>query len=156
VIAIETSMAGVTVSSVELLTLPEVAVTSAVPRPTLCATPAEVMVAVETVSEDHVTVLVRFCMLPSVNVPVAVNGCIVPSAIDGVAGVIASETSAAEVTLKLVDPDTEPDVAVIVALPWPTLLAKPALAASLLIVAATVVSELHCTVLVMFCVLPSV
>ena len=55
---------------------------------------AGLMVAVETVSEDHVTVLVRFCVLPSVNVPVAVNGCIVPSAIDGVAGVIASETRA--------------------------------------------------------------
>jgi hypothetical protein len=114
------------------------------------------MVAVETVSDDHVTVLVRFCVLPSLNVPVAVNACIVPSAIDGVAGVIAIETRAAVVTVSVVVPLTEPEVAVIAAVPCPTLLAKPALAASLLIVAAAGVSELHCTVLVMFCVLPSV
>ncbi len=97
-IAIDTSAAAVTVSTPEPLTVPEVAVMFAVPMPTLCASPPLLIVAVETVSDDHVVVLVRFCVLPSVYVPVAVNCSLVPSAIDGVAGVTAIDTSAAVVT----------------------------------------------------------
>jgi len=124
-IAIDTSAVGVTVSSVELLTVPEVAVMFAVPIATLCASPPLLIVAVEGVSEDHVAVPVRFCVLLSVNVPVAVNCWLVPFAIDGAAGVTAIETSTAEVTVSVVDPLTEPVVAVIAAVPSPTLLAKP-------------------------------
>jgi hypothetical protein len=80
----------------------------------------------------------------------------VPSAIDGVAGVTAIDTSAAPVTVSVVVPLIVPEVAVIVAVPSPTLLANPCVGAALLIVAAAGVSELHCTVSVMFCVLPSV
>ena len=72
-IAIVTSAAAVTVSSVDPLTVPEVAVMLAVPIAELCATPALLIVAVAGVSDDHVAVLVRFCVVPSVNVPVAVN-----------------------------------------------------------------------------------
>ena len=86
----------------------------------------------------------------------AVNCCCVPSAIDGVAGVIAIETSTAAVTVNVVDPVTEPELALIVAVPSARLLAKPVVVVALLIVATDVVSELHCTVAVMFCVLPSV
>lgn len=153
---IDTTVAGVTVSTVELLNSPTVAVTVAVPTPTLLANPAALVVAVETVSDDHVAVLVRSCVPPSVNVPVAVNCSLVPSAIDGVAGVTANDTSAAVLTVSVVDPLTEPEVAVIVAVPSPTLLPKPCVGAALLIVATVAVSEPHCTVLVMFCVLPSV
>jgi hypothetical protein len=95
-------------------------------------------------------------MLPSVNVPVAVNCWVVPSAIDAAAGVTAIDTNDAAVTVTVVDPLIEPVVAVIVAVPSPTLLASPCVGAVLLIVAAAGVSELHCTVSVMFCVLPSV
>src|ERR1700691_6712481 len=157
VIAIDTSAAVVTVSWVEALTVPEVAVTLAEPTPTLCARPTVLgvllIVAVETVSEDHVAVLVRFCVLPSVNVPVAVNCCVVPSAIDGAAGVTAMETSVAAVTVRVVDPLMEPVVAVMFAVPSPVLLANPCVGAALPIVATAGVSELHCTVSVMFCVL---
>jgi hypothetical protein len=65
-IAIDTSAAAVTVSSVELLTVPEVAVMLAEPVPTLCANPPLLIVAVDSVSDVHVAVLVRFCVLPSV------------------------------------------------------------------------------------------
>jgi hypothetical protein len=87
---------------------------------------------------------------------VAVNCWVVPIAIEGVAGVIAIETSAAAVTVSEVDPLTEPEVAVIVALPCATVVAKPTVEPALLIVATVGVSELHCAVAVMFCVLPSV
>ena len=63
---IDTRVAAVTVNSVELLTVPEVALILAVPMPTLCANPDALIVAVEGVSEDQVAVLVRFCVLPSV------------------------------------------------------------------------------------------
>src|SRR6266849_4636098 len=128
-IAIDTRAADVTVSRVELLMVPELAVTVAVP--------------------------VRSCVLPSVNVPVTVNGCVVPSAMEGLAGVMARDTSTAVVTVRVVEPVTDPKVAVMVALPCPRLLATPWLAESLLIVATPVASELHCDVPVMFCVLPS-
>ncbi len=155
-IAIDTSAAAVTVNTVELLTVPDLAVRFAVPMPMLCASPALLIVAVEGVSDVHVAVLVRFCVVPSVKVPVAVNCWLVPFAIEGVAGVTAIDTSAAEVTVSVVDPLSDPEVAVIVAAPSPTLLANPCVGAALLIVAAAGVSELHCTVSVMFCVLPSV
>ena len=84
------------------------------------------------------------------------NCWIVPSAIDGVAGVTAIDTSAAAVTVSVVDPFTVPEVAVIVAAPSVTVVASPIVGPALLIVATAGVSELHCTVAVMFCVLPSV
>lgn len=128
-IAIETSDAAVTVNTVEPLIVPEVAVMVAVPCPTLVANPLVapevLMVAVAAVSEDHVAVLVRFCVVPSVKVPVAANCCVVPSAMEGAAGVTAIETSAAVLTVSVVEPLTEPDVAVIIAAPWATLVARP-------------------------------
>jgi len=116
-IVIDTSAAAVTVSSVDPLTVPELAVMLAIPITTICASPALLIVAVETVSDDHVAVLVRSCVLPSVNVPVAVNCCVVPNASEGVAGVMASETSAAEVTLRVVELVTDPTLAVMLAVP---------------------------------------
>jgi hypothetical protein len=154
-IAIETSVADVTVSWVELLTFPQVALMFAVPIPTLCASPALLMIAVDGVSDDHVAVLVKFCVVPSENVPVAVNCCWVPRAIEGVCGVIEIEASVAAVTVSIVEPVTVPAFAEIVAVPGPMLLTKPCVGAALLMVATAGVVELHCTVLVMFCVLPS-
>ena len=116
-IAMDTRAAGVTVSSVELLIPPEFAVMLAVPMPALCASPLLLMVAAEAVSEDQVAVLVRSCVLPSVNDPIAVNCCIVPSAMDGAVGVTAMETKAAEVTVIVVEPVIEPEVAEMLAVP---------------------------------------
>ena len=72
------------------------------------------------------------------------------------AGVTASEAKAAALTVRVVEPETEPEVAVIVVEPLPTLLARPWLPAELLIVATPAADELQLTELVRFCVLPSV
>ena len=124
-IAIDTNVAAVTVNKVEPVTVPELAFTVAVPAPALVARPLASMLAVEGVFDDHATVPVRSCMLPSVNVPVAVNCCFVPSAIDGSGGVTAMDTSAAAVTVNVAVPVTEPEAAVIFAEPVLTLVAKP-------------------------------
>jgi hypothetical protein len=95
-------------------------------------------------------------MVPSVKVPIAVNCCVVPNAIDGVAGVTAIDASAAGVTVSVVFPVIEPEVAVIVAVPAFTLVASPICLSALLMVATDGESLVHCTVLVTSCVLPSV
>ena len=73
VTAIDCSVAAVTVSTVEPLMAPEVALIVLVPTPTPVAKPPVVMVAVEVVAEAHVTDAVRFWVLLSLKVPVAVN-----------------------------------------------------------------------------------
>jgi hypothetical protein len=88
-----------------------------VPAATPVANPPAVIVAVPAVCELQVTVLVKFCVELSENVPVAVNCCVVPFAIEGFAGVTAIDTSVAEVTVSKVDPLTVPDVAMIVLVP---------------------------------------
>lgn len=76
--AIETSEAAVTVSTVEPEIVPEVALMVAVPIPTLVANPVVLIVAVVMVLDTQVALAVRFCVLPSVKVPVAVNCWVVP------------------------------------------------------------------------------
>jgi len=49
----------------------------------------------------------------------------VPRGAVGIAGVTAIETIVAEVTVNVVEPEIAPDVAVTLALPVPTLLARP-------------------------------
>jgi hypothetical protein len=122
-----------------------------VPTPAPVAKPALVMVAVAVVPDDQVTDVVRFCVLLSLNVPVAVNCCVAPFAIDGFAGVTAIDCSVAAVTVSTVDPLTEPDVALMVLVPTPAPVAKPVL----VMVATEVVAEPHVTDVVRFCVLLS-
>jgi len=141
---------------VELVTDPEVALIALVPMRALCANPALLIVAVAVVPDVHVVVLVRSSVLPSVKVPVEANCWLVPKAIDGVAGVIVNETSAAEVTVAVVEPVTDPEVAVTLAVPSAILLATPGVGAPVLIVRMAGVSVLQSTVVVMSCVLPSV
>ncbi len=88
----------------------------------------------------------------------AVNCCVRPSALELFAGVIASETSSAALTVKLVFADTpEPEcVALMVVLPVATVVAKPFVPAALLIVAVAVEEEDQVTELVMSCVVASV
>ncbi len=66
-----------------------------------------------------------FRVVPSLKVPVAVNCCVVPRAIAGLAGVTAIDTRAAAVTVSVVEPETEPEVAVMVVDPAATLVARP-------------------------------
>jgi hypothetical protein len=59
------AVVAVTVSTVEPVTAPRVALIVEVPPLTPVATPAVVMVATEGVAEPQVTLDVRFCVLPS-------------------------------------------------------------------------------------------
>ena len=151
VTAIDCSVAAVTVSKVEPLIAPDVALIVEVPTPAPVARPAALMVAVAVVPEDQVTLDVRFCVVPSLNVPVAMNCCVAPLAIDGFAGVTVIDCSVAAVTVSKVAPLIDDDVAVIVEVPTPAPVARPAA----LIVAVVVVPDDHVTVLVRFCVVPS-
>ena len=78
--------------------------------------------------------------------PVAVNCSVFPALIDGLAGVTAIDTNIGAVTVRLVEPLIEPEVAVIVVLPCATLVANPAA----LIVATLDDEELHFAVAVRF------
>ena len=93
VTAMDSSTGGVTVSPVEPLIAPEVAEMVALPVPAPVARPLLLIVATALFEEPQVTELVKFCVLPSLKVPVAVNCWVVPLAIELFAGVTAIETS---------------------------------------------------------------
>jgi hypothetical protein len=152
VTAIDTSTAGVTVNVVEpLMPAPaSVAVIVVVPLATLVARPllppALLTVAVVSVPELHVTAAVRFCVVLSLKVPVAMNCCVVPRAIDGFVGVTAIDSSTAGVTVNVAEPSmpVSVSVAVIVVVPGAKLVARPLLPA-LLTAAVADISEFHVT-----------
>lgn len=116
---------------------------------------ALLIVAALVFEELHVTAVVKFWVVPSEYVPVAVNCLVVPLTIEGLAGVIAIEARVAGVTVSVADFDTLPAVAVIVVVPTATEVASPFDPAALLIVATPTVLEVQVTVLVRFCVDPS-
>lgn len=64
--------------------------------------------ATEAAEEAHVTNGVRFSVVPSEKSPVAVSCWFVPAAIETLGGVIVIEVSAADVTVRVVAPDTPP------------------------------------------------
>ena len=121
VTAMDTSVAGVTVNVVDPDILPDVAVIVVEPAAAEVASPLEpaalLMAATTAADEFQVASVVRSCVVLSENVPVAVNCCFVPSAMLGLAGVIARETSVACVTVTLVHPDVFPHFPQILALP---------------------------------------
>ena len=116
------------------------------------------MLIVATAAADDVqcAVLVMSCVVPSENVPVAANCCVVPSGMDGIAGVTAIVDRTAAVTVKVVDPVVAPQVAEIVVLPVASPVARPSAAGVSPTVATLVEEEPHCTVTVRSSVLPSV
>src|SRR5205807_6014919 len=77
VTAIDCSVAGVTVSTVEPVMLPTVAVMPLVPVVSAVARPVPLMVATLNVPEDQ-TALFSTCVELSLNVPVAVNCWVAP------------------------------------------------------------------------------
>lgn len=125
VTAIVTSTAGVTVTVVVPATPADVAVTPVLPTPTLLTRPCPFTVATPAFVVLHVTVLVRFSVLPSVYVPVAVMACVVPSANEALAGVTDNDTSTGAVTFRVAVPSTAARLAVIVAVPTPAPMANP-------------------------------
>ena len=99
---------------------------------------------------------VTSCMLPSLKLPVAVNCCVEPGAIDADGGLTAIDVSDTEPTVKTVFALIEPDTAVISDDPRATAVARPCVPGVLLIDATLVAEELHVAEFVRFCVLPSV
>jgi hypothetical protein len=135
VIAIEIKLAPVTVSEAVPLTEPELAVIVVEPMPTLVARPVESTVATDEDDEDQVTDW-SHCVLPSSKFPTAVNSCVVPSAMDGIAGVTKIEVRCAATTVNVEVSVKEPTVAAIVVEPAARVAAKPEL-----LTVATVVEE---------------
>ena len=75
------------------------------------------IVAADVLEEFQTAELVRFCVLPSLKLPVAKKALAVPGAMDVLTGVTARETSVAEVTVRVVDAVREPTTAVMVVVP---------------------------------------
>jgi hypothetical protein len=102
--------------------------------------------------EDFHETPTRFvAVLPSLNVPVALNLTDVPRAIRGFAGFTVIETSWTVETVRPVDPLTKPKTALIVLLPVATLVRRPWLS----MVAVAGLEEVHTTDPVTSCVLLS-
>lgn len=119
-----------------------------------CVPGALLIVATVVADELQVAVAVRSWLLPSVNVPMAVNCCFNPWSRVGVVGLTAIDTSVTGVMLSGVEPVIEFRVAVMVDEPTVTLCANPCVPVVLLML-ASVLEELHVTCDVMFDVLPS-
>ena len=158
--AIEDNAAALTVSVVEPEMAPDIAVMVVCPVLTLVASPLVpavlLMVAIVKMLDVQVTVPVMFCVLPSVYDPVAVNCVVVPKGIVGIAGVTVIESSAAGVTVNVVEPMIDPELAEIVVCPVDTLAACPVLGAVLLTVATVDTELFQATEPVRSRVLPSV
>src|SRR5437879_1249444 len=95
------------------------------PVATLVARPCALMLAAAEFDDVQITVVVMSCVLLSLKVPVAVNCLVVPTAMVESAGVTAIDTRVAAVTVTDAVPLTDPEVAVMVAVPVPVLLANP-------------------------------
>lgn len=132
VTAMDARVAGTTVSLAVATVPAKVAVMSVAPMPTAVARPNTLTVAFEASPDPQVTRVVRSWVDWSLYVPVAVNCCVVPSAMLGVAGVTEIEDNVAALTSRIAvadgddgQRDTLRHVAVIVAVPIPNPFAIP-------------------------------
>jgi len=131
------------------------AVIVVVPVPAAFASPLASMVATLTLDDAQLTWVVRFSVLPSLKLPVAVNCWEPPSATLGSLGAIVMEVSSALVTVNDAVPTRPANSAVIVASPGAIPLANPLLPAVSLTVATDSGDDVHVTEFVRFSVLPS-
>lgn len=106
VTAIDLSVAAVTDSVAVPDTLPEAAVMVALPTLAPVATPAALIDATAVLLELQLTEPVMSCVLLSEYVPVALNGCVVPLAIEAVDGDTVMPFKVAPVTVTVVEPAT--------------------------------------------------
>lgn len=151
VIASDTRTGGTTLTPVDPMTLPDVAMIFALPTLTACARPELPIVIVAGTLELQVTDDVRLLELPSLKFPSALNCCDVPFGSDAPIGLTAIESKIAELTVSFVEPLMLPDAALMVVLPWAIAVANP----PALIVATAAVEEVQVTALVTSCMLPS-
>ena len=150
VIAIDTNVADDTVRVVAEMTPPNVAVMVLVPAAAEVARPLEptalLTVATEVVADAQVTEVVTSWVELSAYVPVAVNCCVVPSAISGFVGVTVVEINAAGDTVNVTGAEVmAPIAAVIPLVPAATGLTRPLEPVALLIVATEVVTDAQVT-----------
>src|ERR1700730_18332458 len=107
----EVKTAAVTVNVPEPLTAPDCAVIVAVPWAKLVASPPFLTVATAVADEVHWALLLMFCLVPLLYVPVAVNCWLLPAAMEAFVGVTESEVNTAGVTVKATDPLIVPTLA---------------------------------------------
>ena len=152
-IAIERRVAAVTVTAMAFEAIPFWdALMFADPTPCAVANPDAFTVKTLLLEEAHATELLIFWVLPSLKAPVAVNGSVVPLAIEALFALMVIDCSAAAVTVSVIEFDVMPFcVALIALLPAATPVANPAA----LTVATDAFDEFHVTELLRFCVLPS-
>jgi len=131
--------------------VPEVAVMVVVPTVTAVVRPPVLTVATAVFDEVQVTEMVISRVVPSENVPVAVNCWVAPTDRLGLDGVTAMDDRVAEVTVRVVFPEIVPEVAVMVVTPVVRAVARPLL----LTVAIVVSEELQVTCVVISWVVPS-
>jgi len=93
--------------------------------------------------EAQVTDVVTFAVDPSVYSPVAVNCCDPPMGTDGLCGLISMAARIRFVTVKLDDPVTLPELALMSVFPLLALVANPPLPGVLLTVATLGTDELQ-------------
>jgi len=122
----ETRVALLTVTEAVAAMTPEVAVTVDVPGPTASPSPFASTVSTLLALDDHCKD-VSTCVLPSSKLPVAVNCCSVPAAIEMVAGAMVMEVRCAGTTVMVVESLKAPTVAVIVVEPAVRIAARPVL-----------------------------
>src|ERR1700761_3630141 len=90
------------------------------------ARPVLETVATPGANDDHTAAELRFCVLPSLNVPVKVSCCAPPAARPGPLGLKATDTSVAGLTIKVAWPLIDPDCAAMVIVPGTRPEARPA------------------------------
>lgn len=152
----DTNVAGVTVRPVVPDIIPNEAVIVVVPTANELARPAlptALLIVAFAVSEElHATSAVKSCVVVSENVPVAMNCCFVPRAMDEFAGAISIDSNVAAVMVSTVLEEIRPDVAVIVVVPTATEVTNPFDPLPLPMVAMLVSDELHVMAVVKSCV----
>jgi hypothetical protein len=127
----------------------------AVPVTAVLAMPLVAMAATFTLEDVHATCVVRFCVLPSLKFPVAVNCCELPSAMLEALGVTVIDVSVALVTVNDAVPTWPANTAVTVAFPGASPVANPFDPDVSLTVATDAGADVQETEVVRSCVLPS-
>jgi hypothetical protein len=152
---IDEMLGAVTVTGVDPLADPSVAVIVAEPAATPFTRPVALTVAFAIVEDDQVTRSVTSQVLASVFVPVAVSCCVVFTGTVGLVGVTAMETGVAQtfalVTVIWADAEKLPDCAETLVTP----VALPVTTPAALTDAVVVFAELHVTEAVRSLLLPS-
>ncbi len=135
---IDCSVAAETLSFIEPLMPPNVALIVVVPGLVMCnacTTPVLLTVATAVFDDSHVTVSVSGCVVPSEKTPVAVNDSLLLAAIVEYGAVTSIDSSVAGVTVSDVDAVAPDRVAVIVVGPTAVV---PAVASPVVLTPATV------------------